>query len=253
LERPDLTWSTIVKPLEGFRFYCFLAQPLALITGLIIARYAIPALPSLFKYLSGKINQLSKTLVLASKNIKTKEKIYWVYFLSLCLILGGSLALDLNLNYKMTTRLQNAGISPAEYRAALWFRKNTSQSSRIIADYYRLQMIAGVCGGKALLGALFTLRNVELPYINRPALVENDIKQIYLTPSPHTANLLMKKYKCDHIFISNTLINLGYFGSPYQNRQFGLKANLEKFDNKEYFKEVYRDDSEGIRIIKTLL
>ena len=34
IQRVDLTWETLWKPFEGFRFFCFLAQPVALISAL---------------------------------------------------------------------------------------------------------------------------------------------------------------------------------------------------------------------------
>jgi hypothetical protein len=219
IKRLDLAWYTIIKPLEGFRFYGFLAQPLALIIGWVTVKYLI-----------------------------TRLKRPGLACFTVVLIISGIITADLYYNYRIVIRLQNPGINVTEYRAAVWFRNHTSEKDRIIADYYRSQMLAGVCGGKALLGGLFPLRNVKLPYVTVPAIVQDDICTIYTTPDPEMARNLMLKYGCDCLFISPNLLSAGNIGST-QCQGFGIKVELKKFENPQYFTEFY-NDGQGTRIIK---
>lgn len=219
IHRLDLTWYTILKPLEGYRFYGFLAQPLALIIGWVIAKY----------------------LLVRVKHVRRISSI-------IVLILSLILTIDLQYVYGIFGRFQNAGITLPEYKAAGWFGKNTSGDDRIIVDYYRSQVFAGVCAGKTLLGGLFPLKNTKLPYISVPAVVQDDICTIYTTVNPETANNLMRKYGSNCIFISPTLISVGYLGTP-RCPGFGIPAELKKFENRQYFIEFYNDD-QGIRIMK---
>lgn len=219
IHRLDLTWYTILKPLEGYRFYSFLAQPLALIIGWVIAKYLLVRVKH--------VSRISSIIVL---------------------ILSLILTIDLYYGYGIVSRFQNAGITTAEYKAAVWFHKNTSPEDRIIVDYYRSQVFAGVCAGKTLLGGLFPLKNTKLPFINVPAVVQDDICTIYTTANPETANKLMRKYGSNCIFTSPTLVSAGYLGSS-KCAGFGIQAQLKKFENRKYFREIY-NDNQGIRIMK---
>ena len=213
-----LSWYTLFKPLEGFRFYCFLAQPLALITGWVIAKFLIQKIR--FKKLAG--------------------------FMTIA-VLGLTLCADLVYLYKIKPRLQKSRLAAGEYRAMEWFRKNSAKNDRIIADYYFSQMFAGVCGGKALLGGLFPLKNVNLPYVSYPAVVQEDICTIYTTFDPKIASDLMRKYRSNCIFISPLLISNGNISSN-KCRGFGIKVEEKKFKHQGYFREIY--NNQGVRIIK---
>jgi hypothetical protein len=198
--RIDLTWETLAKPLEGFRFYCFLAQPVSIAGGAFVY------------YLTKKINTqviFSAVLVLLAINL---------------------VAYDIGFD------LTNTGMTRREYEAAVWYRENT-QNALIVADYYRAQMIAGVCGGKALLGGLFPLRNVDYPYIQAPGQVQNDLYVLYTTDDVRKAVQIINRYGITHIFYSKNLEKTGYFGTSLQDG-FGLPVNLEKFDE---FAVVYQD------------
>jgi hypothetical protein len=218
-KRLDLGWNTLIKPLEGFRFYGFLAQPLALIIGWVIVKYLI---------------------------VKVKRAGLVCFVTASILLIA--LTFDLQHVFGIRGRFQNPGINVAEYQAAVWFRNHSSDKSRIIADYYRSQMFAGVCGGKALLGGLFPLRNVKIPYVSIPAVAQEDICTIYTTPDPKLAYDLMRKYGCDSVYISTPLIGEGNIGST-QCQGFGIKIELQKFENQQYFIESYKDN-QGTRIMK---
>lgn len=219
-KRMDLAWSTVAKPLEGFRFYCFLAQPFSLMFGLIVSEY-----------------------ILKLENIRT-----WFVKIFIALMLILLLIFDMHFNFNLWVRLKNSGITVQEYKAAAWFKNNSKDTDRIIADYYRVQMFAGVCGGKSLLGGLFPLRNVNFPYIKSPAVVQEDVYRIYKTSKPQTAYKLMKKYNCTHIFYSKNMNRYGALGSKFR-AGFGVDINMKKFKDERFFEEVY-NYTDNVIIIK---
>lgn len=201
--RIDLTWETLAKPLEGFRFYCFLAQPVSIAGGVFV-------------------------WVLAKKFSK---KI--VFPVLIVLLLANLVANNIEVD------LVNTGMKKREYDAAVWYRENTDDTALIVADYYRSQMIAGVCGGKALIGGLFPLRNVDYPYIKAPGQVQKDLYVLYTTADLEGALIIIEKYKITHIFYSENLERTGYFGASLQDG-FGLPVYLDKFYT-ERFTVVYQD------------
>ncbi|MFQ5892074.1 MAG: hypothetical protein ACE5HW_04700, partial [Candidatus Methanofastidiosia archaeon] len=200
--RIDLSWETLAKPLEGFRFYPFLSQPFSLAAGV-------------FLYRSGK-----KFLLILSILILLLTANLW--------------------HYNIDIALTNTGMLKREYDAAVWYRENSDENSLIVADYYRSQMIAGVCGGKALIGGLFPLRNVEYPYIKAPGQVQNDIYTLYVTEDLEKAMMIVERYNITHIFYSSALEATGYFGTSLQEG-FGLPVYRDKFFTKS-FVIVYQDE-----------
>ncbi|MFQ5815655.1 MAG: hypothetical protein ACE5G7_04065 [Candidatus Hydrothermarchaeaceae archaeon] len=204
-----LSWSTLAKPLEGFRFYPFLAQPLSLAMGVLLS------------------------------NRRTTP------ILAIALLVG----LMWNLGeYGLSGKFQNSGITAGEYEAAVWFRHNSQPSDRLVADYYRAQMIAGVSGGKVLLGGVFPLRNVEHPYIRAPGRVQNDLFILYNTSNPVIAWNIARRYNATHIFYSDNMRSYGNLLSYYQSASdYGVDVVLEKFGDARYFELVYvRDTPYGV-------
>lgn len=200
--RIDLTWETLAKPLEGFRFYCFLAQPVSIAAGVFVW------------WLTKRV---PKEAILFSV----------VAFLALNLVvnnIGGDLS--------------NTGMTRKEYDAALWYKENTHHTL-IVADYYRGQMIAGVCGGKSLIGGLFPLRNVDYLYIKAPGQVQKDIYMLYTTKDVKEALTIIERYKVTHVFYSKNLESVGYFGTSLQDG-YGLPVYLDKFFT-DAFVVVYQD------------
>ena len=202
--RVDLTWETLAKPLEGFRFYCFLAQPVSIAAGFFV--------------------------VFVEKKISSK-----VLFPVIVLLLGINLAF-----YDIGPDLVNAGITTEEYDAAVWYRDNTGDTALIAADYYRGQMISGVCGGKSLIGGLFPLRNVDYPYIKAPGEVQHDLYTLYTTEDIDVALKIIERYKITHIFYSWNLETTSYFGT-YLQKGFGLPVHQGKFFT-DKFTVVYQDE-----------
>jgi len=207
--RVDLSWETLAKPLEGFRFYCFLSQPVSIAAGV-------------FLWFLGK------------KGSKEGSKEDKLIFSVLIVLLAANLWVC-NIGFDLT----NAGMSKREYDAAVWYKEHSDDDALIVADYYRGQMIAGVCGGRALIGGLFPLRNVDYLYIKAPGEVQKDLYTLYTTENLGEALTIIEKYKITHIFYSENLDRIGYFGT-YLQKGFGLPVHLDKFFS-ESFTVVYRD------------
>ncbi len=219
LNRHDLMWSTMVRPLEGYRFYIFLAMPFSLVSALFL-------------------DKIRKDL--------DREVLEVVIITGMILISLIGLP-----SYNIEWKLTNAGVNEREYRAAEWFRNNTGPDARIVADYYTAQMFAGVCGGNALLGGLFPLRNIDFnEYIEAPAQVQDDIYDLYAVDDMEQTLQIAERYGITHIFISRNMESSGWFGAYKSNNEFGVSVNHEKFRNEEYFEPVYRDND--IEIYKIL-
>jgi hypothetical protein len=209
-----LEWSTLGKPLEGFRFYCFLAQPLSIATGVLIAEVI---------------------------DIVDRYRRRLGFIAIVLLILGLAWGLY---DYRYDVKLQTSGITPQEYEAAQWFRENSAPSDRMIADYYRGQMFCGVNGGKVLLGGMFPLRNVDYPYIKAPGHVQDDLYTLYKTEIPGEASMLAKRYGATHIFYSDNMIRYGNLLSYYKPAsEYGIDIDTEKFEDGEFFEYVYEENS----------
>ena len=211
-----LSWSTLAKPLEGYRFFPFLAQPLALAAG-----------AALFWGFSR-----------ASKRRR---------LLALGLILVGAGA-DLAL-YDLGVKITNAGMTVDEYEAAVWFREHTGEWARISADYYRAQMFAGVCGGRALLGGAFPLRNVDYPYIKAPGRVQDDLYRMYSTCDAAEAWAIARRYNLTHIYYSDMMIWYGNMISSLNGYRFGVEICEDKFLKSPYFRVVYEKDTPSGRVV----
>lgn len=218
IHRSDLTWSTLAKPLEGFRFYCFLAQPFALAIGV---------------FLSDAANKIKNQLRLSEPAVKLAIVIF--------LLLSFSWSLQ---QYDIFPRFQNSGLTVEEYEAALWYRANSQPGDRLAADYYRAQMFGGVSAGRVLQGGEFPLRNVDYAYIKAPGQVLNDLFILYNTSDAELAYRLAKRYNVTHVFYSGNMISYGNLLSYYKPAsQYGVDTNKEKFNDKRFFEVAYRKDS----------
>ncbi|MEA1993895.1 MAG: glycosyltransferase family 39 protein [Euryarchaeota archaeon] len=209
LDRADLMWVTVIRPLEGYRFYIFLAMPFSLVSALFLDR-------------------IRKDL---------DREVLGIAFVAAITVISLTGISSYNIEWKLT----NSGVNEREYDAALWFRENTSEDARIVADYYTAQMFGGVCGGKALLGGLFPLRNIDFnEYIKAPAQVQDDIYELYSSDDMDLTLKIIERYGITHIFISRNMESSGWFGA-YKADGFGIPVNHVKFRNDKYFKLVYSD------------
>jgi len=219
INRYYLHWSSIFKPLEGFRFYCFLAQPLALIAAFVLSEYVFP--------LFGQ-----------------RSRIIRILFVSVIIVI---LFIGVNVSFGWNNKIHSSAINLQEYKAAVWFRNNSKDTDRIVSDYYRAQLFAGICGGRALMGWVFPLRNVNFPYIKAPGVVQDDIYNLYNTKDALGAYELIKKYGCTHVFYSNNMFRYSFFGS--KNKE-GFKIDIEtkKFKDPRFFEEVYNYNNDTVII-----
>lgn len=220
LNKSAYAWHTLAKPLEGFRFYCFLALPVALAIGVVTVE-----------------------LINLTTRIHKKRALEKILPLLLIGIITTPLAIGMA-EYDMGVKFQTSGLTMGEYNAALWFRENSGPDGRIAADYYRSQMLGGVTGGKALLGGMFPLRNVDYPYIKQPGSVQNDLYILYNTSNARTAHRIAKQYNVTHIFYSDNMKKYGNLLSYYKSAAlFGVDIDREKFDDQKYFEVVYKEPS----------
>lgn len=225
IKRVDLTWTTLAKPLEGFRFFPYLAQPASIAIGILFSKVAKA---NIFKGIE-------------------RSKVQGI----LLLLLAASFLWGLNSHYRVDVKFRTSGLTLQEYEAAEWFRENSDVDSRIAADYYRAQMLSGVTGGKSLDGGMFPLRNVDLPYISVPAVVQDDLYILYNTTNPNTAHEVAKKYGLTHIFYSKNMESYGNLLSKYRPASdYGVPIDLEKFSSPDYFKLVYEDESGRVKIFE---
>ncbi|MDP3980285.1 MAG: glycosyltransferase family 39 protein [Chlamydiota bacterium] len=223
INRLDLSWSTIVKPLEGFRFFCFLAQPLAVAVALMSIHFLRLAQERMHRWII-------------------------ISFISLIFIL---MLTDIHVGYDFKMRILNSGFNHSEIVAAEWFRENSKPDDRIIADYYRSQMFAGFSGGRALLGMAFPLRRVDYPYISQKNYsVAEDIFRIYTTDNPEEAVSLMKRYGATHLLVSSNMAITGNFITS-QQQGFGIVFNYNVLQNRDYFETVYEEEGQVV-ILKRL-
>jgi hypothetical protein len=227
IKRVDLTWQTLAKPLEGFRFFPFLVQPVAIATGAFFSRLST----------SGFFKGFERSKVQAV----------------LVFLVGGSMFWGITTQYHVESKFQTSGLLVQEYEAALWYRENSDAHSMIAADYYRAQMLSGVAGGKVLDGGMFPLRNVDLPYISRPAVVQDDLYIIYNTTNSGEAHNLAKKYGLTHIFYSRNMASYGNLLSRFRpTSQYGVPVELSKFESSNYFRLAYENEGGSVKIFEIL-
>jgi 4-amino-4-deoxy-L-arabinose transferase-like glycosyltransferase len=225
LNRVELTWTTLAKPLEGFRFFPFLAQPAALAIGGFFSSLAN----------SGPLKDVEKS----------KLNILFVLLLAISFYWG------ITGLYNIDVKFQTSGLLTSEYEAAIWYKTNANSDSMIVADYYRAQMLSGVTGGKALDGGMFPLRNVDLPYISVPAVVQDDLYILYNTSDPVEAHELARKYGVTHIFYSRNMETYGNLLSNHRPAsEYGVPIELSKFHNPLFFRIKYQNEGGSVKIFE---
>jgi hypothetical protein len=209
-----LMWETTVRPLEGYRFYIFLAQPFALLGALLI------------------------TEVRKHRTAYTTGFVIFIAFMGYFSLYGQSMP-----DYDMDFKITNSGVFIEDYNAAVWFKANTTQEDRIVADYYTGQMFSGVCAGRSLIGGLFPLRNIDFnEYIKAPAQVQDDIYEFYKSADLDLTLEIAERYGITHVYISDNMLNRGWLGA-YQYSGFGVPIDWGKFFTSGAFDVIYEDKS----------
>jgi hypothetical protein len=231
--RRDLSWMTLMKPLEGFRFYCFLAQPLALCVG-IVGSAGLGALSRRWQPAAGR------RLVVGAASAGLVAVLVWGF--------GPQ-------QYGIAGRLRNAGIMMEEYETAVWYRNHSAPGDRVMTEYYTAQMFIGVVGGRALEGSMFSLRNVDIPFINEGWTVQKDIYQMYTTDDPYIVKALMRRYGCTHIVWSPKILthieHITKGDSVLDDiTDLGKKDFSGTLFNPEHFEEVHRQGE--VRLLKLI-
>ncbi len=132
-------------------------------------------------------------------------------------------------------------ISTEEYEAAVWMRENLSEDVNILSDYEANEMILGVTALPVANGG--TLR-ASLPV----GTIYTEHLTIYFTPDLGEALRLINKYKVTHIFLSDRMIDKGWFAVE-RNARFNYEyggnmhnADLDKFETSYCFKKIYEEN-----------
>lgn len=228
INRSEWVWVNIMKPLEGFRFYCFLAPPLALCMALCFDQF--------FQ---------SKFI----KRLKFQKTLLWGAAGAIGLIM----LWDMFANYNLFGRFNNPSMQIEEIRAAHWFKANSKPTDRILGEYFTNQMFCGIGGGRALEGSMFPLKKVAIPYITEGWKVQQDIYSVYTTDDPLWIKAVLKRYGCTHVFYSQKAMrHIEYItqGDIVLDDIYGLETKdmTPTLFNPQYFKTIYQDGD--IRILK---
>jgi hypothetical protein len=129
-------------------------------------------------------------------------------------------------------------VSPEEYEAAVWMRENLPVNVNILSDYEANEMIFGITALTVANGG--TLR-ASLPV----GTIYTDHLTIYFTPDLNESLRLIKKYNITHIFVSERMIDKGWFcieRNARFNYEYGgdmKNADIKKFDESNCFTKIY--------------
>ncbi len=207
-----LMWETTVRPLEGYRFYIFLAQPFALLGALVL------------------------TEIRKHRSAYTMGFIVFIAFMGYFSLYGQSMP-----DYDMDFKITNSGVFIEDYNAAVWFKGHSTTDDLIVADYYTGQMFSGVCAGRSLIGGLFPLRNIDFnEYIKAPAQVQDDIYELYSSDDLAYTLLIAERYGITHVYVSDNMLSRGWLGA-YQYSGFGVPIDWNKFFTTGAFDVIYED------------
>ena len=229
LNKQALCWNAMLRPIEGFRFYSFLAQPLAVCMALAF-------------------REISKMKVFLKLRPKGKQVIYFVVIVSLFL--------NFFIGFNYIDQITVFQINLRDIQAAKWYRQNSDKSARILTDYYNAQLFSGICAGKALLGMMFPLKKVNYPYISNSYTVLYDIHELYKTDDISIVENILDKYNCTHIYFSNNALRYIEFlvdgsadGEDLKNPKYDklLSKDYSKtLLNKSHFNIVYTNQDTKI-------
>lgn len=232
-QKQDLSFNNLVRPIEGFRFYSFLAQPLALCVALTCEQVL-----------------RSRWIAGTGRRVVTAAAVTVV-------ALATVLTVDLYAGFKINERFRSQRVTVNDIQAARWFRENTPDDARMVADYYTAQMISGICAGKALLGSMFPLKGAGIPYISDSWKVLYDIHEVYKSEDIEKVRVILNRYGVTHVYYSDAVLRqIEWVINGYGDME-GLAAgefdDLLEVDhhrtllNPDYFEVVYQ--SQDVRIL----
>lgn len=232
-QKQDLSFNNLVRPIEGFRFYSFLAQPLALCVALTWEQILKARWPA-----GAGADQRRPAAVFA-------------------VVLAALLLVDLYAGFKINARFKTHWVTLNDIRTAYWFREHSRPGDRLVADYFTAQMISGVCTGKALLGSMFPLKGAGLPYISDSWRVLHDIHTLYKSEDIATVRQIMGRYGITHVFYSDEVLRkiewvLNGYGDKegYLTGKYDVLldvAHEKTLLNPRHFRSVH--ESGGVRIL----
>jgi len=140
-------------------------------------------------------------------------------------------------------------VSPEAYDAAVWMGENLPENVNILSDYEANEMIFGMTALTVANGG--TLR-ASLPV----GTIYTDHLTIYFTPDLNEALTLIKKYNITHIFVSERMLDKGWF-CVERNARFNYEyggsmrnADVNKFDESNCFIKIYDKDKVKIYEVK---
>jgi len=218
---PDLVY--VFSPSLNTRYYDFLGQPISILA----AFFFFSATGLLYK-------------------LKRVKPVY-LHAITLILLIVVLMFMPLPFNSDLFYNGSGYGwlkwamvsfIDTEEYEAAVWMHDNLSDDVNILSDYEANEMILGVTAKTVANGG--TLR-ASLPV----GTIYTEQLTIYFTDDLNEALELINKYKVTHIFLSDRMLNKGWFCIEHNARfdySYGdnmINADLDKFDESDCFVTIY--------------
>lgn len=235
IHKQNLVWHTFIRPIEGFRFYSFLAQPLAMCFGIMLDKIF-------------HAKRLERLTPWVRKNLLRWGLVGLIVLLSINMVAP----------YGIIERFHKFRVTPEDIRAAYWLRDNLKKDEKVLSNYYAAQMFAGVMGGRALLGAMFPLKKKVLPYIGDGYRVLFDIYSVYTSEDILEIKEIMRRYGCTHVHLSDyTLSRLEYAVNGFGDTRGLARGDFDGLVGKDYsatlmnpkyFRVVYHKD--GVKVLK---
>ncbi len=245
----------VLAPIYGTRYFNYMAQPFAI----MISATLIGGLILLFGLIRKTIKQENASKVI-SAGIILAVFLPLIYS-TMCFGTGRD---DVILNYLNKQVIDKTGFNPYldskswalrsllpdvnnsyEYKASLWMRDHLPEDAVIVSDYPAGEVISAGALRKISSGAeLRSTVNIVGIYAN--------IITLYYTSSDQEAVEVMHKLNATHVYISDRMIERGWFciesmGRFPEFKNHGLKdAKLEKFDTSPCFKKVLDTDETKI-------
>lgn len=222
-ENPKLLF--VFAPIYGTRFFDYMAQPFAIMAGVVL----VSALYALF-------NSIEK----GTRNTKKARhlKIGLALFILVPLVISTmQFGFDTDKNWALRSLRPDVD-NGYEYQASLEMRELLAEDANIITDYPGGAVVTAGTLRKITTGSeLRSTVDIVPRYL--------DVIGIYYTTDVDEAIMLMDRWDATHVYISDRMIERGWFSveryAKYPKfKNHGLAdADLEKFERSDCFKKVY--------------